>query len=221
MPVAVVTAQTPGQPLPTGIALAALECIGQAYDTGTMAHDTAHKALDDYFAAAREPQPAPGPGVCECGHSVAHHAFGDDVCAVLDCPCTRPRPAPASASQARRHEAQAAPGDLRAALESLAAFWVREYVTGDGWPEVCAQQLLDVLGGAREPKPAPELAAAMAESRELRGYLDDFTHAAIDLGDDRFAKTARAVRRKAGLPPVEPPLPPLVRVNHRTEGNPS
>jgi hypothetical protein len=43
---------TAGQvPLPRGIALAALECIRQAYETGTMAHDTAHKAIDDAAAA--------------------------------------------------------------------------------------------------------------------------------------------------------------------------
>ena len=43
---------TAGQvPLPGGIALAALECIRQAYETGTMAHDTAHKAIDDAAAA--------------------------------------------------------------------------------------------------------------------------------------------------------------------------
>jgi len=45
-------------PLPHGIALAALECIRQAYEPGTMAHDTAHKALDD-TETAREPRPAP------------------------------------------------------------------------------------------------------------------------------------------------------------------
>lgn len=38
-------------PLPNGIALAALECIRQAYEPGTMAHDTAHKAIDDTEAA--------------------------------------------------------------------------------------------------------------------------------------------------------------------------
>jgi hypothetical protein len=38
-------------PLPHGIALAALECIRQAYEPGTMAHDTAHKAIDDTAAA--------------------------------------------------------------------------------------------------------------------------------------------------------------------------
>lgn len=43
----------------------------------------------------------------------------------------------------------------------------------------------------------------------LRGLLDDFTHAVIDLDDgarlvgiERLAKAARAVRKKAGLPPV-------------------
>lgn len=77
-------------------------------------------------------------------------------------------------------EAEPAPGDLRPALESLARFWVREYVTADGWPDVCAKQLLDVLGGAREPKPeqpapglaaAPELREAMAETRKVREQL--------------------------------------------------
>jgi hypothetical protein len=43
--------------------------------------------------AAQQPEPAPDPDVCACGHYWAHHAFSDDVCAVADCPCTRPRPA--------------------------------------------------------------------------------------------------------------------------------
>jgi hypothetical protein len=58
---------------------------------------------------------------------------------------------------------------------------------------------------AREPKPAPELAAATAETRAVRNLLDDFTHAVIDL-DARAGKltaAAKAVRKKAGLPPVE------------------
>ena len=38
-------------PLPDGIALAALECIRQAHEPGTMAHDTACKAIDDTEAA--------------------------------------------------------------------------------------------------------------------------------------------------------------------------
>jgi hypothetical protein len=38
-------------PLPGGIALAALECIRQAYEPGTTAHDTARKAIGDTQAA--------------------------------------------------------------------------------------------------------------------------------------------------------------------------
>ena len=68
------------------------------------------------------------------------------------------------------------PGELRTALESLAAFWVREYVTADGWPDVCAKQLLDVLGGAREPgtapKPAPELGGMSPGRRAHRRWLE-------------------------------------------------
>ena len=57
-------------PLAGGVAVAALECIRQAYEPGTIAHDTAHKAVDDCHAAlranaattaaAREPERAPG-----------------------------------------------------------------------------------------------------------------------------------------------------------------
>lgn len=60
--------------------------------------------------------------------------------------------------------------DLRPALESLARFWITEYVTSDGWPDICAKQLLDVLGGAREPvnaaaaaQPASDFTEWMAE----------------------------------------------------------
>lgn len=139
--------------------------------------------------AAQEPRPAPGRqarqldaalrGLAQIREHVEdeHRKWPDvelvvsDVISEINEIADGKWMAPATASQARRHEAQAAPGDLRMALESLAAFWVREYVTGDGWPDVCAKQLLDVLGGAREPKPAPELAAALAEPRELRKVI--------------------------------------------------
>jgi hypothetical protein len=50
-------------PLPAGVALAALECIRQEYGTGTMAHDTALRAIEDTAAAraAWARQPSPGP----------------------------------------------------------------------------------------------------------------------------------------------------------------
>ncbi len=51
--------------------------------------------------------------------------------------------------------------------------------------------------------PAPELAAAMAETRRVRDLLDDFTHAVIDLRQSvKLADTAAAVRKKAGLPEI-------------------
>lgn len=45
-------AQTTPVPLPHGIALAALESIRQAYEPGTMAHDTALRAIEDTAAAS-------------------------------------------------------------------------------------------------------------------------------------------------------------------------
>lgn len=49
-------------------------------------------------------------------------------------------------------------------------------------------------------------AAAMAETRELRNLLDDFTRAVIDSRQSvKLAGAARAVRGKAGLPPVSEP----------------
>ena len=63
---------------------------------------------------------------------------------------------------------------------------------------------------AQEPKAAPELAAAMRETKAVLGLLDDFTHAVIDLDDgarlvsiDKLAAAARGARKKAGLTPVE------------------
>lgn len=57
---------------------------------------------------------------------------------------------------------------------------------------------------AQEPKAAPELAAAMRETRELREQLDDFTRDVITYSPVlRIAKTAQALRKKTGLPPVE------------------
>jgi len=57
----------------------------------------------------------------------------------------------------------------------------------------------------REPRAAPELADAMRETRRVSDLLDDFTHAAIDCKSTphAIAKAAHAVRKKAGLPPVE------------------
>jgi hypothetical protein len=57
-----------------------------------------------------------------------------------------------------------------------------------------------------DAKPAPELRAAMAETRTVLGYLDDFTHAVIDIDagfGGKLAKAATALRKKAGLPPVD------------------
>ena len=54
------------------------------------------------------------------------------------------------------------------------------------------------------PSDAPAaLAAALAENRLLRNWLDDLTHVVIDLGEARVVRAAEAVRKKAGLPPVE------------------
>ena len=75
------------------------------------------------------------------------------------------------------------------------------------FPEEVARMIAFALP---EPQPAPglagapELREAMAETRQLRDLLDDFTHAVIDLRQSvRLADAATAVRKKAGLPPVE------------------
>lgn len=67
-----------------------------------------------------------------------------------------------------------------------------------------------VFARSRQEQPVPELAAApelreaMAETRHLRDLLDDFTHAVIDLRQSvKLADAATAIRKKAGLPPVE------------------
>jgi hypothetical protein len=165
------------------------------------------------LAAAQEPHAAPGPAVCECGHAWAHHAFSDDVCAVVDCPCARPRPAPRPAPELQAGEIaylyhwrfdrgeefglyrHAADADAKAAEHA-----------GDGLSGVLSMAIL----GRPDPKPAPELAAATRETKAVLDLLDDFTHAVIDLDDaarlvsiSRLAAAARGARKKAGLPPVE------------------
>jgi len=114
-------------------------------------------------------------------------------------------------------EPDAADGDLRTALESLAAFWVSEYVTADGWPDVCAKQLLDVLGGAREPQPAPgddEMARALAivaaERNQYRMALDKIAR----VGEASITETAQLLARLArraldNHPQPEQPAPGL------------
>jgi hypothetical protein len=71
----------------------------------------------------------------------------------------------------------------------------------------CASDLAQILDQHPEPQPAPELAAAMRETKAVLDLLDDFTHAVIDLDDGarlvsigRLAAAARGTRTKAGLP---------------------
>lgn len=194
-----------------GVLAGALHEIKSVYTPGTMAHDTAHAALDHAAPPAQE-RPAPdgdarralldiiaevdqldeGGPTADWIRMLAEHGLGETS-----------HPDAVVAAQERP-----APGDddLRAALESLAAFWVREYVTNDGWPDVCAKQLLDVLGGAREPKAAPsaapELAAAMAETRRYRDWLDEATRVMLNLGTrPAEVNLARKIRKEAGFAP--------------------
>lgn len=99
-----------------------------------------------------EPKPAPGPDVCECGHYCAHHAFSDDVCAVVDCPCTRPRPEPNPAPE----------------LAALKLAAVRAILLDDSMSAADARgRAVAAAYDDSPPKPAPEL-AAMAETRLIR-----------------------------------------------------
>jgi hypothetical protein len=109
--------------------------------------------------------PEPGPDVCECGHYWAHHAFGDDVCAVVDCPCTRPRPAQPAP------ELAAAMRETRELRQEIARVAVSLRVSGFLSPGDCdkIRKRLEALAG-----PEPHVRAA--------GLRDGIEQLANDLG---------------------------------------
>lgn len=127
-----------------------------------------------------------------------------------------------TAVEVSRGAAPGSPQHLRAQL-GIAQSALRDIAMGgvvvDGKlqpirdPSVHADKALVSIAASEAPaaerpagEPSPELAAAMAEARQLRDYLDDFTRAVIDLDAGRggnFAKAAHSVRKKTGLSPVE------------------
>lgn len=105
-----------------------------------------------------------------------------------------------------------APG-LRSEVEALARTLLEESTPypgesaedtarrgGFGYAASELAQLLEQHPPAGE-RPAPELAAAMRETRELRELLDGFTGAVINVsGRPTLTAMARDVRKRAGLP---------------------
>jgi hypothetical protein len=102
-------------------------------------------------------------------------------------------------------------GDVEPAPELIRAMGViaayEDYARRMTIPDATARAALRERHGV---EPAPELAAAMRETKAVLGLIDDFTHAVIDLDDgarlvsiSRLAAAARGTRTKAGLPPVE------------------
>lgn len=100
----------------------------------------------------------------------------------------------------------------QAAYEAFRALWpVEDWgpwdrllpapMSGEDHPHAGWDSVSQAAVAAQEP--APELAAAVAENRQLRSWLDDFTRLVLNLGEARVCRPAEVVRGKAGLPPVD------------------
>lgn len=142
-------------------------------------------------AIAAQPQGEPVCADPRCVHFRSSHAFSDDVCAVPGCPCDRYRAAA---------QPQPAPGDAEPtaswqhAIRALAD--IRDSYDAGTMAHDTAHTALDRLAGLypHDEQPAPELAAAMAESRQLRTALRTLADL-WDASSDKDEETARRPNR--------------------------
>lgn len=176
-----------------GALAGALHEIQGAHEGGTHAHDTAHAALDRLHGL--RPKPAPETPAGQTAWEALHASIAarcpehtwlrwDDLVPGLTTLEVLRRDDVEAAAQAVLKAGTCPHGDLAAEVARL-------------------RGLLNEAGIA-EPRPAPELRAAMAETRKMRELVDEATSAALARARQflpaPLVEHLHGIRKRAGLP---------------------